>query len=512
MQVSDTTPARVGQLSPDGRWRWDGVAWRPVEPRPAPPWTTARVRRSATWATVLASGGIGLLADQAMRTGRFGLGASLTIAVGAIAIAWGALRRVESRVLVAAAVLIASFLTLRASPWLQWPDLLAALLLLGAATSFAVRGSLLDVGAAELAARSFQATVQVAAGVAFLARPFAESRGQIGRTTPVLRGVLIALPIAALLGGLLASADPVFASFFTLNLDVGMLVLDVVFVTAGALGFAGLSRVAASEPLDRIDGPKWRLGAAETLVVLAVLDAVFAAFAVAQLRAATGAAADSLRSAGVTYADYARSGFFQLLWVAGITLALLFLSSRITNLAGANRKGAFMVLALSAIALTLMIDVVAFRRLSLYEEAYGFTMLRLYSHVFAGWLAVVFLLLAADFLGAWRGRRWFIGAGAASALVVLLGLNLANPEAMVVAFNTTHAQAVHKIDGEYLAGLSSDATPALLGSRDELEPTLRSQVTQAACAGNRAYSAPWAAFNVADAQAAAARRAGCSTS
>jgi len=326
---------------------------------------------------------------------------------------------------------------------------------------------------------------------------------------PFLRGVLIALPIAALLGGLLASADPVFASFFQLNFDVGTFVLDIFFIAVGSWCAAGLLRLAASEPLDRIEGASWRLGATETLVVLAVLDTVFLGFAAAQVLAATGAAGQTLRSAGVTYSDYARSGFFQLLWVAGITLGLLVLFSRIGNLAQRRARRAFLALALCAIALTLLIDVVAFRRLSLYEEAYGFTMLRLYSQVFAVWLGLVFLLLAGDFIGVWPSRRWFVGAAVATGLVVLLGLNIANPEAIVVAFNTSHAQSSHKIDSQYLADLSSDATPSLLDSRAQLEPALRAQVTSAACSGPRTYSATWAAFNLAEMFAASSRQQGC---
>src|SRR5207249_665314 len=190
----------------------------------------------------------------------------------------------------------------------------------------------------------------------------------------------------------LASADPVFASFFNLNIDAGQLILDAVFVVLGALGVAGLLRLAASEPLERVNGPLWRLGATEALVVLAVLDAIFAAFAVAQVLAATGGAADTLRSAGVTYSDYARSGFFQLLWVSGITLAVLFLFSRISKFSDRRGALAFMVLAQCAIALTLMIVVVAFRRLSLYEVVYGFTMLRVYSPVFYVWVVAVLLV------------------------------------------------------------------------------------------------------------------------
>jgi hypothetical protein len=507
--VADVIPTHVGQLSPDGRWRWDGTAWRAVA-APLPPWASLKLRAGATWAAVAFAFLIGLFADQALRNGRFGLAASLTFVIAAVALVWvGRLAQPQSRVLSGFAVVFAGWLALRASPWLLWPDLLAALGLLGVAGSLARRGSIYDLGAADVAARAFHGFIQFVAGAGFIARPMLKTRGRVTAAIPFARGILIAAPIAVLIAGLLASADPVFASFFNLNIDVGQLVLDVLFVLIGSLAAAGLLRLAASEPLDRVAGPLWRLGATEALVVLAVLDAVFAAFALAQVLAASGAAAETLRAAGVTYSDYARSGFFQLLWVSGITLALLILFSRISAFTERNSKLAFLVLAECAIALTLLVDVVAFRRLSLYEEAYGFTMLRLYSHVFAVWLSVVFLLLGADLLGVFRKRRWFIGAAATTAAIVLLGLNVANPEAIVVALNTSHAQIAHRIDGQYLSELSSDATPALLASRADLDPALRQQVTDAACAGPRVYVPPLPAFNWADAQAAEARRTSC---
>jgi len=475
-----------------------------------PAWASTRVAWSAGSAAVAAALVVGLLADQTLRTGRFGLGAALTFVVGAVvAMTLGRLRRTESRLFIGGAVLFALWFTVRASPWLLWPDLAAALMLLGLATSFAVRGSVFDLGATELAARFFHSCLQLAAGAGFIATPALRARGRMRSAAPYLRGMLLALPIAALIAGLLASADPVFASFFRLNIDLGTVLLDVFFVVVGALAAAGMLRIAASEPLERTDGPARRLGATETLVVLAVLDTVFLAFAAAQVLAATGGAADTLRSAGVTYADYARSGFFQLLWVAGITLALLVLFGRVGKVSQGGARLGFIALALGAIALTLMIDVVAFRRLGLYEEAYGFTMLRLYSQVFAGWVAVVFVLLALDFLGVWHSRQWYVGATVVSALAVLLGLNIASPEAIVVAFNTSHAQTAHKIDSGYLAELSSDATPALLDSREQLDPALRGQVTNAACAGGRTYTASWAAFNLAELQAVDARRSSC---
>jgi hypothetical protein len=324
----------------------------------------------------------------------------------------------------------------------------------------------------------------------------------MGVIAPIARGTLIAAPIAIVVSVLLAAADPVFASFFNVSFDFGRLALDAIFVAGGTLVAAGLLRLAAAESLARVDGPAWRLGSIEGLVVLTVLDAVFAAFAVAQAIAAAGGAGDALRTAGVTYADYARSGFFELLWVAGITAVVLILFSRITSLTERTTRRAFQLLALVAIALTVLIVLVAFQRLRLYEEAYGFTILRLYSHIFAVWIALIFLLLAADFAGLLTRRRWLVGAVSVSAMAVLLALNVINPEALVVSLNLDRAQATRKIDAQYLATLSNDAIPALLASASP-------DVRRIACEHPQSYSVPPAAFNWSDAAAATSRRARC---
>jgi hypothetical protein len=391
---------------------------------------------------------------------------------------------------------------------LLWPDVAATFALLCFAASIAVRGSLLDIGIAEVVARSINAALHAVAGSVFLGRPIIRTRTHFAAVAPVARGLLIAIPIAAVLAGLLASADPIFASFLRINLDFGRLALDVVYIVTGSLVLAGLLRLASAQPIDRVDGPVWRLGTTEALVVLAVLDTIFGAFAIAQAIGASGGS-EALHAAGVTYADYARSGFFQLLWVACITLVVLVLCSRITGFADRTGTMAFVVLAETAIALTLLIVLVASTRLSLYESAYGFTMLRLYSHIFAGGIAVVFLLLAADVAGLWPGRRWFVGATAITALGLLMALNFANPEAVVVGLNTDRAITAHKIDAQYLSQLSGDAAPALLAARSQVDASLRQDLKAVACAGPHSYTPSPAAFNWAEAAAADARRSGC---
>jgi hypothetical protein len=188
---------------------------------------------------------------------------------------------------------------------------------------------------------------------------------------------------------------------------------------------------------------------------------------------------------------------------------MLVLFSRVTRLYSRRARLAFVALAEIAIALTLLIVAVAFVRLGLYESAYGFTMLRLYSHNFAGWVAFVYLLLAADLAGAFHRRRWFVGATGLTAVVLLLALNVINPEALVVGLNADRAVATHKIDAQYLRELSSDATPALFAERSRLDPALQPEITRVLCAGPRAYAPSLAAYNWADAGAADARRKAC---
>jgi hypothetical protein len=161
------------------------------------------------------------------------------------------------------------------------------------------------------------------------------------------------------------------------------------------------------------------------------------------------------------------------------------------------------------VALTVLIVLVAFRRLSLYEEAYGFTMLRLYSHIFAVWVGLVFVLLAADLTGAWQPRRWLLGSTLLTALLTAMALNIANPEALVVRLNASRAQSTHKLDAEYVKELSSDAVPSLLNARSALPQDLRSEVTRATCPGSKSYTPGWAAFNLAAARAAEAKAQHC---
>ncbi len=240
--------------------------------------------------------------------------------------------------------------------------------------------------------------------------------------------------------------------------------------------------------------------------------ALFAAFAVAQGVAASEGGKHVIETAGLTYAEYARTGFFQLLAVAFITLAVLLGLRAATDLTDAAVRRRFTVLAEAAVALTLVIVIVAIVRLGLYEDAFGLTMLRLVSTVVAVWIGVVFVMLALDLAGVGRGRAWLPSTAVAAGLVALFALNVVNPEAIVVRHNVAFAEESGRFDPDYLTDLSDDAVPALVDALPRLSPDARRVVLDQVCgtmgsAGQDGRS--WWSFNFARDAAVEARNSVC---
>src|SRR5258708_15004826 len=205
--------ADVGQLSPDGRFRWDGTAWRPTAepyvPAPLPAWASVKLRGRASWLMLAAVLLIGVVSDQALRTGTFGLAASAAIVLITVAlVVVGRVSTLSAKVLAVGGIAFAVWFTLRSSPWLLWPDIAASLILLGLSASFALRGSLADIGVAELAARGVHAALNGLTGSAFVARPLLHARTRLATAAPIPRAPLLATPLCARLGLLLAPPAP----------------------------------------------------------------------------------------------------------------------------------------------------------------------------------------------------------------------------------------------------------------------------------------------------------------
>ncbi len=466
------------------------------------------VRRPADGTTLAAVGAAAVLTDVAVRTAPDGLvGVALVALVAGGLVFSGRVANPQARALAAVAVAFGVCLAARTTPWLLPLDILVIGGLLILAASFASGGSVVDLTVPATVTRVLHAAAHGLSAPAFVA---GRRRPTARRGAAAARGVVLALPLLIVLGTLLASADAVFRGFFT-GWDLTTPIEHAVLLAIGAWGMAGLLRLASATPAPSMGRVAFRLGRTEATIVLGSVVALFAAFAVAQVVAASEGGRHVLATAGLTYAEYARTGFFQLLAVAAITLAVLLGLRAATDLTDDAFRRRFTMLAEAAVSLTLVIVVVAVVRLELYEDAFGLTVLRLFSTVSAMWIGVVFVLLALHLAGVGRGRTWLPSAAVAVGLIALFGLNLVNPEAVVVRHNVAFAERTGRFDPDYLAELSDDAVPALVDALPRLDPEARRTVLDRVCsmgsAGDPKRS--WWAFNFARDAAVEARTSVC---
>jgi Domain of unknown function (DUF4173) len=428
-------------------------------------------------------------------------------------LASGRLANPQARALAAAAPAFGIWLALRRSPWLLPLDLLSTAVLLVSAASLARGGSVLDIPIPNLVARASLGIVHGLAGPGFLARPVLGRarlavRARPGRVRQVLGGLALAVPLVALLGGLLASADAVFARLVLLRVDPDSLGIHVVGLMIGAWAASGLLRISSVTPPPR-RAARTPLGPVEATVILGGLVALFGMFGVSQLVAVTEGGRRVIETAGLTYAQYARSGFFQLLAVAALTLTTLLALRELTHLPGSAWRARFSVLSVAAVVMTLLIVVVALRRLDLYERVFGLTMLRLYVTASAMWIGALFVLLGLRLAGVGGRYEWFPSAGVAAALAVLLVLNAINPEAVVIRHNVGRAERTGRFDAAYLASLSEDAVPTLVELVPALGPADRAAVMARLCPAEGSAFTGWAAWNLSDHRARRALAGAC---
>jgi Domain of unknown function (DUF4153) len=312
------------------------------------------------------------------------------------------------RFMVGPLVLFASFVAWRDSPWLLGLDALgiAGAIAIGALRSPAVRVPLVDY------ASGLSAAGASAVGGAFplLAEDirWRELGGTARRAAAVARGLALATPLLVLFGGLFVAADVIFQHLFGSVVPQPLAPLrHAVFVLLWAWVSAGLLRdlVAPREHAPPSARARPRLGIVEIGTVLALLDLLFLAFVAVQFRYLFGGRGLVEARAHLTYAEYARHGFFELVAVAALVLPLLLLADWALERKRRRDDIVFAALAVTLVLLLLAVVASALERLWIYQQEYGLTELRVYATALVLWLGVVLVWFCGPRCG---------GGGAAS--------------------------------------------------------------------------------------------------
>ena len=404
----------------------------------------------------------GVLVDLALRSGV----ASLSSTLAAVVVVGPLLGREFRRnrpatTLASAALVFAAWLPLRASDWLTGLNAVAVLTCLAAAAAVtrAVPLTLSMKTVSVVVTRLLNARF-FGAVVASALNPLRSVRAR--QAIPIIRGVAIAIVPVVVLAALLASADAVFAESIDIDVAPAGFFEHAFLILFAVLALAGLIAIT-SEPIDESFSDRRPLGTTEAMVLLVSVGVLYGAFAVVQLIGAFGRADDLLAEQGLTYAEYARSGFFQLLWVAGLTVVLLGVVRLLVRQEPPRLDAAVRVAGAVVAALTILIVVTAIVRLRLYTDEFGQTTLRWYSTAFAWMLGAVFIALAAGHHR--RAENLLVPALFGIAALTLFAVNVLNPEARVAAHNLSRADAVESLDAEYVTRLSADAWPKLLDNK-----------------------------------------------
>ena len=179
----------------------------------------------------------------------------------------------------------------------------------------------------------------------------------------------------------------------------------------------------------------------EWLAPVLVVVGVFAVFLVAQATVVFGGHAYLQRTTGLTYAEYVHEGFAQLTVATVLTLLVIAVAARKAPRETPSDR-LWLRVALGALcAETLVVVASALYRMDVYQEAYGFTRLRLLVDVFEGWLGLLVLAVLVSGIGL-RGA-WLARFALLSGVVGLLGLALVNPDAWIAR----QVASGHPVDG-----------------------------------------------------------------
>ncbi len=427
---------------------------------------------------------LGVTGDVLLRPTPWGINVVLwvvALSFGLVAVAqWNNLHLTGGgRWLIGPAVIFAALFALRDSIMLNSANLLAILICLSLIAYRALQGRLRVATLTEYVKGATLAGVFGSVGALLLI--FDDIKwgsikigGQSKHLAAIGTGTIIAVPVLLVFGALLTSADAVFQKMIN---DLFNWDMYEIFSHAFRIGFwawivAGFLRMAFlwKERTTQSSTHTGMLGTVEISIVLGSVIVLFLGFVGVQARYLFGGA-EALRTViNLSYAEYARRGFFELVTLAALVLPFLIFMHWLLKKDDPRSERLFRLLSGGVIALLFVIMASALYRMRLYQIEFGLTELRLYTTAFMGWLAIVFVwFMLTVGRGTLRADRFVFGA-LASAFAVLLALNVLNPDDFIVRTNAGRVAAANPFDASYVVGLSADAVPALIAALPTMQP------------------------------------------
>jgi len=277
-------------------------------------------------------------------------------------------------------------------------------------------------------------------------------------------GILVIIPVLATVIGLLAKADAAFDGLVTrLHFSVSTdLLVQIILGIPVACYLFGLiygnrygrnTDLVTVETADKVASACRFVPGITVYTALTALNLVYAVFFLSQLTYLFSAFANKLPEM-MTYAEYARRGFFELCTVAGINLAV------ITAAHFFVKREKTKVLPIETVALcifTLLLIITAISKMVMYIDVYGLTQLRVYTTWFMFLLFFVFTVIAFRQFKQFNATKTLL----IGFVLLFLVLSYGNIDGLIAAYNIDRYKSgtLESLDVNALAGLSEAAVP-----------------------------------------------------
>lgn len=294
----------------------------------------------------------------------------------------------------------------------------------------------------------------------------------------VLLGVLISVPLVAFLAALLSSADIIFENIISCipDLFAGIRIDEII---ARSVWIAAVFVFSAAYIFSLLEGKRpapdtWKSSfkGFEPVVfatVLIIVNALYIFFVAIQFAYLFGGIKYELPPE-FTYSEYARRGFFELLVVSIINFCILSLSINSTKTDNAAFVIFHKILNSVLVACTAVILISAYYRMLLYEEAYGFTYLRVLTQAFMIFILVLLVIMAFKI---WKTGTNIFKLYVITAITAFVLINYVNVDMIIVRNNIERFRQTGSLDVQYISSLSYDAVPELAGLYGDLDESMR---------------------------------------
>lgn len=327
----------------------------------------------------------------------------------------------------------------------------------------------------------------ISAPISFLLKSFGSAAGFINKRKnliadkekfgsaelrSIFKGIIMSLPVLAILGWFLYSADLVVQAYanklfdllyIKINLEI---ILRIIIIFIFSYIFIGIfSKIADKNNPETPEIKNSRIkstGFIESMTVLILVELLFLAFISIQFFYLFGGKSYVWGiNEYITYSEYAKNGFYELIKVAIISFLLIYAIDGSSKIETLKEKKTFKFLSAALFIEITIILLSALKRLLLYVDGYGLTLFRFLAFALLFWIFCVFLFfLYKIFLE--KKISVFVSMVFFLTIAVWIGVNIINPHELIAKVNIERFLEGKKIDPVYFSDLSEDAVPEIV--------------------------------------------------